>query len=590
MRSDAHSIKCPYYLSVRWSVAASLRWLPLSRWARTYDRSTARDDLRAGATVAVLLVPQSLAYAALAGMPPVTGLYASAISLVVYALLGTSNYSSVAPVAVDSLLVAAAVAPLADGDPGRYVALAGLLAVLTGLLQLLAGALRLGALAGFISVPVTSGFTSAAALTIAVSQLGDLLGLPGGRSGSSSLLDTVAGLLPRLGEIQPVTLAVGTVAVVGLVVLRRYLPQVPGPLIAVVVTTVIALVPGVAGQLSLIVEVPRGFPVPTLPTLTLADLRALLPSALALALVSYLESISTATTFARRTRTRINPNGELVALGSANVAAGLFQGFNVSASFSRGAVNLGAGARTPMSGVVAAASVAAALLTIAPLLGLIPKVALAAVVIVAVSSLVDVRSAARIARVRRSDLVALVATFVATVSLGVVPGLAVGVAVGIIAFLRQSVRPHLPELGRVPGTSRFRNLARHPDALTDPAVALFRLDAPLYFANARVVADAITEAVGSRDRVRAVVLDASSIPWIDYTGAEVLADLDADLRDAGLELHLAAVRGPVADILARFEHRLLAEHRVHTDVAGAVTALGLDPDSPLLPPETTAGE
>lgn len=560
------------------------RFLPPWRWLRRYDRPTFGADLRAGATVGVLLIPQGMAYAALAGMPPITGLYAAIVALLVYALLGTSNYSSVAPVAIDSLLVAAAVAPLANGDPARYVALAGLLAVLTGLLQIGAGVLRVGALVSFISVPVISGFTTAAALTIAASQLKDFFGVSGG-GGSTTLLDTVGGLVPRLGGIQPVTLAVGVGAVAALLLLRRYVPRAPGPLLVVVASALVVMIPGIAGEVAVLGEVPAGLPAFVLPSLDPADAAALLPAAAALALVSYLESISTATTFARRTRGRVDANGELIGIGAANLAVGFFRGFTVAAGFSRGAVNFGAGARTPMSGVLAAVVVAVALLTITPLLALMPKVALAAIIIVAVASLVDVRGARSIARVRRSDLVALASTFLATLALGPASGLGVGVAVSIVVFLRQSSRPHLPELGRIPGTTRYRNTARHEEIGSDPAVALFRLDAPLYFANSRAVADRIGDAVALRPDVRAVILDASSMPWVDYTGTEILAELDDALRAAGVTLHLAAARGPVTDVLARSADSapLLAEGRVHVDVAAAVRALDLDPGSPLRP-------
>ncbi|MDN5860816.1 MAG: sodium-independent anion transporter, partial [Pseudonocardia sp.] len=478
------------------------------RWLRGYDRATFGADARAGATVAVLLIPQGMAYAALAGMPPITGLYAAIVALVVYAVLGTSNYSSVAPAAIDALLVAAAVGPLAGGDPTRYVALAGLLAVLTGALQIGAGVLRLGALVSFISVPVISGFTTAAALTIAASQLEDLLGVDGG--GSATLLDTVSGLLPRLDDIRPATLAVGVGAVAALLLLRRYAPRVPGPLLVVTVAALVVLLPGLAGRVAVLGAVPAGLPAFALPALSLTDAAALLPAAAAIALVSYLESISTATVFARRTRGRVDANGELIGIGSANLAVGFFRGFTVAAGFSRGAVNFGAGARTPMSGVLAALLIAVALLVATPLLALLPKVALAAIILVAVASLVDVRGARSIARVRRSDLVALLTTLAATLVLGPVAGLGIGVGVSIAAFLRQSARPHLPELGRVQGTSRYRNIARHDDVGTDPAAALFRLDAPLYFANARAVADRIGDATARRPDLRAVVLDASS--------------------------------------------------------------------------------
>ena len=557
---------------------------PFLRWARGYRRATFGADVRAGLTVAVLVIPQAMAYAALAGMPPITGLYAAMVSLVVYAVLGTSNQASVAPVAIDSLLVAAAVAPLAGGDQARYVALAGLLALLAGGLQIGAGLLRLGTLVSFLSVPVISGFTSAAALTIAASQFKDLLGVSASGT-STTLVDTVRGLLPRLGDTRLLTVAVGVGVIVALVLVRRFVPRLPGPLLVVAAAAVVAALPGLRGALDVLGEVPPGLPSPGLPALNWTDARALLPAAAAIALISYLESISTASAFARRTRNRIDPTMELIAVGSANVASGLFRGFGVAGGFSRVAVNFNAGAKTPMSGVVAAVGIAIALLTITPLLALLPKVALAAIIIVAVSSLVDLRGAVAITRVRRSDLAALLTTFGATAVLGPAPGLAVGVGVSLAIFLRQSVRPHLPELGRLEGSDTYRNVNRYP-VLTDPAAAVLRLDAPLYFANSRSVADTIADIATTRPDLRSVVLDASAITSVDYTGAETLAEIEGELRAADVQLHLATVRGPVRDVLGRTRvwRLLVDQHRVHDDIAEAVAALPLRDTSPLRAP------
>ena len=557
---------------------------PFLRWARGYRRATFGADLRAGLAVAVLLIPQGMAYAALAGMPPITGLYAAMVSLVVYAILGTSNHASVAPVAIDSLLIAAAVAPLAEGDQTRYVALAGLLALLSGGLQIGAGLLRLGTLVSFLSVPVISGFTSAAALTIAANQVKDLLGVSASGT-SATLLDTVRGLLPRLGDTRLLTVAVGVGSIVALVLVRRFVPRLPGPLLVVAAAAVVVALPGLRGAVDVIGEVPTGLPSPALPALNWADARALLPAAAAIALISYMESISTASAFARRTHSRIDPTMELIAVGSANVASGLFRGFAVSSGFSRGALNIDAGARTPLSGVVAAAGIAIALLTLTPLLAMLPKVALAAIIIVAVSSLVDLRGAVAITRVRRSDLATLLTTFAATVLLGPAPGLAVGVAVSLAIFLRQSARPHLPELGRLEGSDIYRNVNRYP-VLTDRAAAVLRLDAPLYFANSRGVADTIADIAATRPDLRFIVLDASAITSVDYTGAETLADLEEELQVAGVELHLATVRGPVRDVLGRTRvwRLLVDQYRVHHDVAEAVAALPLRDGSPLRAP------
>ncbi len=563
--------------------------LPALRWARGYDRHLLTADGRAALVVGVLIVPQAMAYATLAGTPPITGLYAAVVALTVYALLGSSDFSCPAPAAIDALLVAAAVGPLADGDPGRYVALAGLLALLTGALQIAAGALRVGALVGFVSVPVISGFTMAAALTIAVSQLRPLLGLSGG-GGTATLLDGVTGLLDSVGTIQWVTAAVGIGCVIGLLALRRFTPSwLPAPLVVLVVVTALVSLPGLRGQLAAIGPVPHGLPTPALPALSTADIAALLPSAAALALVSYLESIGSAAAFARRTRARINPNQELVALGACNTACGLFRGFNVAAGFSRSALSFNAGARTPLTGLLAAVLVAVALLTIGPVLALLPVAALAAVIMVSVFALVDLRATLEVARVRRTDLIALVAAFLATAVLGPASGLGVGVGVSLVVFLRQSARPHFPELGRVEGTARYRNLSRYSDVYTDRAVLLLRLDAPLYFANAQEVSDRVSSLAARRPELRHVVVDASAISWLDYTGTETIAELERSLGESGVQLHLAALRGPPRDILARTRHGawMAEHHRLHPDVAAAVSALGLDPDSDLLPPAVT---
>ncbi len=304
------------------------RLVPAARWLATYRRSDLGPDLRAGLTVGVLVVPQSMAYAALAGVPAITGLYAALVALLVYAAFGTSRFISVGPVAIDSLLTAAAVAPLADGDSARYLALSGAVAVLVGSLQLAAGLLRLGALVNLVSVPVVTGFTAAAALTIAVTQLPALLGLDDASSAGTSLLDAVRVLVPRLDSVDALTFVLGVAGIVVIVAARRWAPALPAPLLVVVglgiAVTLLDLDTATVG------DVPAGLPVPRIPDVALADLRSLLPSAAAIALVSYMESVSTGQAFARRTRTRTDPDQELVALGLANAAAGLTRGMPVA--------------------------------------------------------------------------------------------------------------------------------------------------------------------------------------------------------------------------------------------------------------------
>jgi len=550
------------------------RYVPSTTWVRRYRRADLAADLRAGATVAVMLIPQAMAYAALAGVPPIAGLYAAMVSLVVYAVFGTSRYISVGPVAIDSLLTAAAVGPLADGDVTTYVALASLLAIMVGALQATAGLVRLGALVNFLSVPVISGFTSAAALTIAASQLKDLLGLT--LSGQvTTFTDAVRLIGPALGEVQPLTAALAAGGVVTLVALKRWLPRVPGPLVVVAGLTALVWVAGWDDRVTAIGTVPSGIPTPGLPDVGWGDLEALLPSAAAIALISFMESISTGTAFARRSRTRVEPDQELIAVGLSNLTAGLFHGFPVAGGFSRGAVNFNAGARTPMSGVISSVLIVLALFTATPLLAHLPKVALAAVIVVAVATLIDLRGAVAIARVRRSDLVALLVTALATLALGPAPGLGVGVLVSVVLFLRHSARPHIPELGEVPGERVYRNVHRH-DVVTRPELVIARVDAPLSFTSARPIAERLAGLVRNRPEARYLVIDCTAINTADFTGVDMLGTLSEELATTGVEVHLAAMRGPVSDILSRdTAYRTMVEQgRVHRSVPEAVDALG----------------
>lgn len=555
--------------------AALRRLLPASRWLADYQRPDLGADLRAGLTVAVLLVPQAMAYAALAGVPPITGLYAAMVSLVVYAAFGTSRFISVGPVAIDSLLTAAAVAPLADGDADRYLALTALLALMVGGIQLVAGAVRLGGLVHLISTPVVVGFTAAAALTIALTQLKDLLALQDVGSSGASFYDTARALAPHLGTADAVTALVGVGAVLTLLALKRWAPRVPGPLLVVTVLSVAGALSWV--DLDTVGQVPSGVPLPRLPSVGLDDVQALVVSAAAIALISYMESISTGQTFARRTRTRVDPDQELVALGLANAASGLFRGLPVAGGFSRGAVNVEAGARTQLSGVVAAAFVVLSLLVLTPVLAEVAKVALSAIILAALGSLVDLRGIRAVARVRRGDLYALLATAAATLLLGPVAGLGVGVAVSMVLFLRDYRHPHMPELGLVPGEGVFRNVQRHR-AITDPRLLVVRVDAPLSFVGARQITDHLAGLVADRPQVDHLVLDASAVTAVDFTGLELLGRTAEQLDAAGVELHLAEVRGPVHDVLERADwfRRLEADGRVHQNVARAVAQLPVD--------------
>lgn len=570
-------------VSGRWA-----RPFPIAGWLPSYRRPDLFADVRAGATVGVLVIPQAMAYAALAGVPPIAGLYAAMVSMVVYAIFGTSRFISVGPVAIDSLLTAAAVAPLAGGDAGRYVALTSLLTVMIGVLQVGAGLARLGALVDLLSVPVITGFTSAAALTIGLTQVRDLLGLDSVGS-STTFVEALVRVLPTLPTFDAATTALGVSALVGLVALKRWAPRLPGPLLLVgVATSVVVLLDLPVRQIG---EIPSGIPLPRWPDSAWADVTSLVPSAAAIALISYMESISTGSAFARRTRTRIEPDSELVAVGLSNSAAGLMQGLPVAGGFSRGAVNFNAGARTPLSGVVAAVLVAISLLLLTPVLALIPTAVLAAIILAAVATLVDVRGARAVGRVRRSDLVTLLATALATLLLGPTWGLAIGAAVSFALFLRHLNRPHIPELGYAADQGAFRNISRH-EATTHPEVLVVRVDAPLSFVGARAISDDLAERLRGRPEVRFLVIDATAITAADFTGVEVLGRLVEDLGAIGVEVHVGGLRGPVRDVLdrTRWFGDLVAAGRVRGTVVDAVRGLSVSSRPPgWLDQSTSAG-
>ncbi|QSB13204.1 sulfate permease [Natronosporangium hydrolyticum] len=549
------------------------RLVPLAAWLPGYHRGTLRHDLVAGLTVAVMLVPQSMAYAVLAGLPPQAGLYASVVPLLVYALLGSSGSLAVGPVAITALLTGAALAPLADGDPVRYAGLAAALALLVGAVQLLLGLLRLGALVSLLSHSVLVGFTGAAAVVIAVSQLPALLGVTAGRS--DSLPGAVRSLAPSLSGLHWPTLAVAVGSLGALLVLRRVARRLPGPLIVVAAVTAISAGWGLAGAgVSVLGPVPAGLPAPELPRLGAEDLVALLPAAVAIGLISYLEGIAVAKALAAKAGQPIRPTQELIAVGAANLSAGVWQAFPVAGGFSRSAVNFAAGSRTPWAGVVAALLVALTAVLLTPAFAQLPQAVLAAIVVVAVAGLIDYREAGRVWRTRRLDGITVALTFVVTLGFGVEPGLAVGVLFSLAVFVARSARPHIAELGRRAGTTSYRNTARYPDLVTDPEVLVVRVDGPLYFANAELVTSQVQQLAQARPELRSVVLDASGIGDIDADGVDALRRLRYRLADRSVTLRLATVRGPVRDVLDRagLWRELTTAGAIHPEIAAAVTA------------------
>lgn len=525
----------------------TLRWPPIARWLPAYRAVDLRGDVVAGATTAAMLVPQSMAYALLAGLPPIVGLYAAIAPPAIYAVFGGSRKLAVGPVAMDSLLVAAVLSPLFAAQSEGYVAAAALLALLVGAIQAGMGVLRLGFLVNFLSRPVISGFTSAAALVIGASQLGALVGvaLP-----PSQGLHTVLGALARaIDRVHLPTLALGLASLVVLVALARR-PRLPRALIVLALGGLAAWafdLPAVG--VAVLGAVPSGMPSPTWPEVPLETTWALLPGAAAIALLSFAEAISSGLAVCEPGE-ELDPNRELVALGLANAGGGLLRGYPVAGGLSRTAVNAQAGARTPLAGLVAAGLVAATLVVLTPLFAGLPKTVLSAIIVMAVVGLVDTALPRELWRVRRRELAVLVVTFAATLFLGITTGLALGVAASLALFVLRTTRPHTAVLGRLPGTEVYRNVRRFPDAETVPGLLLVRLDAQLYFANAAFLKETIRARL-AEGPARAVILDAGGIHDVDVSALAALRQIRGELAARGVALYLADVKGPVRDVLAR---------------------------------------
>jgi len=537
------------------------RWLP--GWMAAYDRGKAAQDLVAGIVVTMLLVPQSLAYAMLAGLPPHVGMYASILPLVAYAVLGSSMTLSVGPVAVASLMTASAVAPLAAAGSAEYVLLSMLLALMGGVVLLLLGLLRMGFVANLLSHPVISGFVTGSAVLIAIGQLKPLLGIP---TKGETALELLGSLLSSANELHVPTAVLGLLSVLGLWACRRFLAEglrragmgagsagilaKLGPMVVVLlaIVTVVALRLDTSAGVAVVGAIPAGLPALTFTLPDPRQLQALAVAAVMIALIGFVESVSVAQSLAIKRGERINPDAELRGLGVANLASALSGGFPVTGGFARSVVNFAAGARTPLAGVIAAALMAAVLLGLTGLFERLPLAVLAATIIVAVIGLVDLATLRHAWHYDRADAVAWLVTALGVLGLGVEAGVGLGVGMSIGTFLWRASRPHIAVLGRVGDSEHFRNERRFA-VTTYPELLLIRVDESLFFANMQAILRRIEEEIERRGEVRHLVLDLSSVSHVDLTAVEALQRLQADLRQRGIELHLAEVRGPVMDRL-----------------------------------------
>ncbi len=545
--------------------------IPVLGWARQYQKVQLAGDLVAGTVVAIMLVPQAMAYALLAGLPAQVGLYASVFPLVLYALLGSSRTLAVGPVAIVSLMVANAIAEVGATDPADVLIIGMTLALLSGLILIALGLARLGFLVNFISHSVISGFTSAAALIIGISQLKSVLGFAIPRS---NLADTVGFAASNIANTNITTVALGVGAILVLLGWPRLVGwfskdqmgsnavstalSKAGPLVAVIGGTLLVALFRLdsAAGVAVVGTIPNGLPSLTRPSLEWALWQELLTPALLIVFIGFMESVAVAKTLASKRRQKIDANQELVALGAANIGASVTGGYPVSGGFSRSVVNFGAGANTPFASIVSASWILLTLVLLTPLFHYLPRAVLAAIILVAVATLVDVRALSKTWRYNKADAIALAATFFAVLLLGVEVGILTGIAISIALFLYRTSRPHIAIVGRVGQSEHFRNIHRHT-VYTDARVLAIRVDESLYFANARFLEDYILSAVADAAEIEHVVLTMSAVNFVDTSALESLESLIDELRDVGVTVHMAEVKGPVMD---QFERSELLDH------------------------------
>lgn len=540
------------------------RWQPpLVNTLKNYSKPLFIQDSIAAVIVTIMLIPQSLAYALLAGLPPETGLYASILPLMFYAVFGTSHALSVGPVAVVSLMTATALSA-AQQQGIDYASGALTLALLSGTFMLLLGGLRFGFIAHLLSHPVVSGFISASALLIAVSQMKHLLGIT---ANGSTLLEMAGSLWQNAAQTQWLALMIGIAVLIFLEWTKRrlqptlarmglpkglILPLVKAsPVFAVIATIAVSAGFDLAAQgVAIVGEVPTGLPVLSLPTLNLTWVQALIVPAMLISLIGYVESVSVGKTLAARVRQRIRPNQELIALGSANVASAFSGGFPVTGGFSRSVVNFDAGAATQIASVLTGLGILLAAVFLTPVLYFLPKVTLAATIIVAVLSLVEVQPFIHAWHYAKTDFIAIMGTFVLTLTLGVEVGVLSGVVASIALHLIKTAKPHIAEVGRVPQTEHFRNIHRHT-VETSPHVLTLRPDESLYFVNANYLAEHIYSRLASQASIQHIIIQCTAINDIDLSALETLQALNIQLTETHVTLHLSEVKGPVMDKLQR---------------------------------------
>ncbi|HTF59653.1 MAG TPA: sulfate permease [Actinomycetes bacterium] len=551
------------------------RWVPGLQTIRTYQRSWLPRDVVAGIVLTALLVPAGMGYAEASGLPAIYGLYATMVPLVVYAVVGPSRILVLGPDSSLAPLIAATILPLAAGSEAEAVALAGMLAIFSGLLCVLAGLARFGFIADLLSNPVRYGYMNGIALTVLLSQLPKLFGFSTDAEGVIPEARAFVGGVAD-GETNGAALLIGVACLLVILACKRWRPKIPGVLVAVVGATVAVGAFGLAERydLSVVGPLPKGLPSFQLPAVSADHLGGLVAGAIGIALVSFADTSVLSRTFAIRGGYRVDPNQELVALGAANVAAGLFQGFSVSSSSSRTPVAEAAGAKSQATGLVGALAIALMLLFFPNLVRDLPDSALAAVVISAAIGLIEAAGVRKLYRVHKTEFALSIACFLGVALLGVIEGIFIAVALALLDFLRRAWRPYDAVLGRVDDLKGYHDVTRYPDAKRIPGLVLFRWDAPLFFANAEEFADEVRQAIASSPTpVRWVVAAAEPITDLDTTAADALRELDEELAAEGVDLRFAEMKDPVKDRLKRYAlYERFGDDHFYPTVGAAVSA------------------
>lgn len=565
------------------------KYLPIVTWAKEYNSKILVNDLVVALIVTIMLIPQSLAYAQLAGLPAEIGLYASMAPLILYAILGTSRSLSVGPVAVTSLMTLAAIAPIVAQESPEYAGAAIALAFLVGIILVILGLLRLGFLANFMSFPVMAGLGTAVGLQIAAGQLTPVLGIP---AKGETFLKQCISLVKNFDQININTAILGVSVVIFLLLAKKFLSDMLirvgikkelagtlaklGPVIAIIITILVVSGLGLNTQgVKIVGTVPKGLPSIALPPFDMELWKKLITPALLIAVVGYVASISVAQTLASKKRQHVDPNQELIALGAANLGASLSGGFPVAGGFSRSIVNFEAGAETPAAGAFTALGIALVALFLTPLLYFLPSATLGATIFVAVLSMVNFKAVKATYAYSKTDGIAMASTILLTLTLGVIPGLIAGIGFSLMMYLYRTSTPHIAVVGQVPGTQYFKNVERN-QVVTSPKIVSMRIDESIYFPNARLLETQVNELVASNPNIQHFILNCSAVNSIDATGLESLKSINQRLKDGGILFHLSEVKGPIMDGLKKTQFYQDMKAQIHFTHYDAV--LSIDPE------------